>query len=216
MDLGSHGVDPGASDATSNTQSDMTSEASDTDRLSESHDVLRTVDSTSPGYSPQAGSTPTPDNVVVTRLPPDPRRDESASDPPINTSSNLPGNHSDDSTYIKDVDLQIAKGCGKKIRRRAVLDTGAQVNIMARDVHEDLGYPLEPYDRLISPFNSPPIRPLGVVKGVEWNFRRHAKTYSEDFFVFETDQFDTLIGKPFIKTHRLYNPNPEVLSLGVR
>jgi hypothetical protein len=206
-------ADTGDSGRTSSTLSGATSETpSVTGRTSGFLDVPLTA-----GCSQQTDSTATPEEsgeyrIVVNRLSPDLRRAEPASNPPINT-SNLPGNHSDDSIYTKDIDLQIENGGGNKIRRRAVLDTGASVNIMARDVQEALRYPLEPFDGYIRPFNSDPIRPLGVVRGVEWNFRRHAKTYSEEFYVFETDQFDTLIGKPFIKAHRLYEQNPEVLFL---
>jgi hypothetical protein len=85
---------------------------------------------------------------------------------------------------------------------------------MAKDVQEDLGYDLEPSDVQLVPFHADPVKPLGVVRGVEWNFRRHAKTYAEDFYVFNTDQFDTLIGKPFIKEHGLYHQNDEILSIG--
>ncbi|KAI9861610.1 MAG: hypothetical protein M1813_005220 [Trichoglossum hirsutum] len=213
-------ADTGDSGRTSSTLSDATSEVpSDTGGTSRRLGVPLTVEPIGPKYSQQTDSTATPEEpgecrIVVKRLSPDLRRAEPASNPPIKT-SNLPGNHSDDSIYTKDIDLQMADGCGNRIRRRAVLDTGASVNVMARDVQEDLGYQLEPFDGYIRPFNSDPIQPLGVVRGVAWNFRRQAKTFSEEFYVFDTDQFDTLIGKPFIKANRLYEQNPGALSLGV-
>jgi hypothetical protein len=93
------------------------------------------------------------------------------------------------------VDLYVANGNGRKECRRVLLDTGASVNVMAKDVQRDTGYEMEPCDGLIKPFEAKPIKPLGIVRGVQWNFTDGAKTFVEDFFVIDTDEFDTLLGK---------------------
>ena len=150
-------------------------------------------------------------HVVVAKFPTDQRRSEPASGPSVNQPSdrNEPdGSDSDDSVYTRNIYIQVAHGGGRKVRRLAKMDTGADVNVMARDVQEAVGYKLEPYSELVKPFGSKPILPLGRVRGVEWNFGGHPKTYTEDFFVFDTDLFDTLIGKPCIKKHKLYTFNP--------
>jgi hypothetical protein len=87
------------------------------------------------------------------------------------------------------------------------MDTGADVNIMARDVQEAAGYTLEPYSELIKPFESPPIEPLGRVRNVAWHFGDHPKTYKEDFFVLETELFDTLIGEQCIRKNKILTFN---------
>ena len=113
--------------------------------------------------------------------------------PPANPISAPGTSISDD--FIKNVEFLVADGSGEKECRRAKLDTAASVSIMSKDVQRDLRHKLEPCDGLIKPFNSQPIKPLGVVKGVEWNFTDGARTFIEDFYVFETEEFDTLIGK---------------------
>ena len=103
--------------------------------------------------------------------------------------------------YTRNIYIQVSGGGGDKIRRLAKMDTGADVNLMSRDVHKAAGYTLEPCSELIKPFRSEAIRPLGRVRNVAWNFMDHAKTYKEDFFVLETRQFDTLIGNQFLRKH---------------
>ncbi|KAH0555817.1 hypothetical protein GP486_006238 [Trichoglossum hirsutum] len=114
--------------------------------------------------------------------------------PLANPISTIGGNVSSGSLLIRDIDLHVASGDGQKEIRRAILDTGAAISIMAKDVKEDLGYMMEPTDELIFPFNSEPIPALGLVKNVEWNFPDGARTFVEDFYVVDTDEFDTLIG----------------------
>ncbi|KAI9854147.1 MAG: hypothetical protein M1813_001354 [Trichoglossum hirsutum] len=147
-------------------------------------------------------------HVLVAKLPPG----ELAAGPSVNQPSDHLGNDphdedSDSSMYTKDIYIHVAGGGGRKVRRLAKMDTGADVNIMARDVQEAAGYTLEPYSELIKPFESEPIQPLGRVRDVEWRFGGFPKTYKEDFFVLETGLFDTLIGKQCIRRNRLLRLN---------
>jgi hypothetical protein len=113
--------------------------------------------------------------------------------------------------FAQDVEIQVADGNGRKIVYRAKLDTGSDVNLMASNVHGALGYALRQYDGSLESFHSSSVQPLGVVNGVEFNFEGLPKTYEEKFLVFDTEKFDVLIGEPFIKKHKLYIRNKDVL-----
>ncbi|KAH0563001.1 hypothetical protein GP486_002434 [Trichoglossum hirsutum] len=113
--------------------------------------------------------------------------------------SELENNH-----FTLDVEIHRAGGHGDKISYRAQLDTGADANVMASNVRRALGYTLEPYDRSLDLITSASVRPLGVVRGVAFNFVNSAKTYDdEEFLVLDTERVDVLISRPFIARHRI-------------
>ncbi|KAI9763623.1 MAG: hypothetical protein M1839_006371 [Geoglossum umbratile] len=160
-------------------------------------------DTSSSDGSPLLGdsaTTPIPSKclIMVRRTPPpDAVRSRTmlSSVPPANSALAPQNGISDDGSFIRNIDLHVANGDVFKESRRAKLDTGASMSIMSEEVRKDLGYKLEPYDKPFKPFNAGLITPLGVVRDVEWNFAGGLRTYVEDFYVFDTDEFDTLIGK---------------------
>jgi hypothetical protein len=163
-------------------------------------------DTSSLDRTPLLGSsatTPIPQRcrVVVGRTPrPGPVRPEAgpSSILPENHTSTPGNNTSSNSSFIRNIDLQAADSNGRKETRRTIIDTGSAISIMARDVQEDLGYEMKPHGGLIKPFESKPISILGVVEKVPWNFLDGPRTFVEDFYVVDTDEFDTLIGNKCI------------------
>ncbi|OJJ70192.1 hypothetical protein ASPBRDRAFT_45488 [Aspergillus brasiliensis CBS 101740] len=100
------------------------------------------------------------------------------------------------------------------------LDTMAQVSIMRKDIFDKLGLPLDHFSGALVPLQTrsaeTPIRPIGLVRHVDWRFARGSQTYTTDFLVVDTDQYDVLIGEPEIKRYHLLQLGPDIPNAVVR
>ncbi|KAH0566302.1 hypothetical protein GP486_000302 [Trichoglossum hirsutum] len=96
---------------------------------------------------------------------------------------------------------------GTERLKRATLDIGAEVSMVASDVVQDLGIKIrnrsesEAAIQLMFPKEGL-IEPLGQAE-VEWFFQNERRTYKSAFWVLDTERFDILIGRPLIEEHGL-------------
>ncbi|KAI9857275.1 MAG: hypothetical protein M1813_008313 [Trichoglossum hirsutum] len=135
------------------------------------------------------------------------------SDKPFKFTNN-PRNFTYGSNYVTNVIATDVNGTERL--KRATLDSGAEVSMVASDVVQDLGIKIrkssagEVAIRLMFP-NEEPIEPLGQSE-VEWFFQEERKTYRSVFWVLDTERFDILIGGPLIKKHRLFKRKVRIWS----
>lgn len=105
---------------------------------------------------------------------------------------------------------------GDKFYMRAMLDTGAEPNVICESKAKDTGFEIEAYDgESLIVADGRTFRPIGCVK-LQWHFhnRRHEKTYNVKFLVVSDDApYDVVLGFPFIKGVRLFSWNPRALIL---
>ncbi|GKZ54889.1 hypothetical protein AnigIFM60653_004478 [Aspergillus niger] len=101
-----------------------------------------------------------------------------------------------------------------------LLDTGADVSIMQRSVFNQLGLSLEPSSSDLVPLHSRTdpitIRSIGIVRQVPWHFSRRTVTYTADFHVVDTDQYNVIIGRPAIEEWLLLQPSADIDPIVVR
>ena len=109
---------------------------------------------------------------------------------------------------------------GVEIFAMFLLDTGADVSIMQRSVFNQLGLPLEPLSINLVPFHSRTdpitIRSVGIVRQVPWHFNRRTVTYTADFHVIDTDQYNVIVGRPAIEEWLLLQPSADIGPIAVR
>lgn len=135
------------------------------------------------------------------------------SDKPFKFTNN-PRNFTYGSNYVTNVIATDVNGTERL--KRATLDSGAEVSMVASDVVRGLGIKIrkssagEVAIRLMFP-NEEPIEPLGQSE-VEWFFQEERKTYRSVFWVLDTERFDILIGGPLIKKHRLFKRKVRIWS----
>ncbi|OJJ43535.1 hypothetical protein ASPZODRAFT_895003 [Penicilliopsis zonata CBS 506.65] len=149
----------------------------------------------------------------------------SSSDPPSGVassgqSSSPTRRHSIQENYTRPVYLITATN--RKIHALAALDTQAGVNIMRKDIFTELGLDLEESDIALTPLHTSSasnveIQPIGLVRNVDWHFGdEETRTYTADFYVVDTDQYDLLIGQSTLDRCRLINvavPRVQVRTL---
>jgi hypothetical protein len=110
------------------------------------------------------------------------------------------------SNYVANV--MVVDVNGTQRFKRATLDSGAEVSMVASDVVEDIGIeirepsPTESAIRLVFPEEGS-IEPLGQVE-IEWCFQDGRDVYKSTFWVLDTEDFDILIGGPLISKHKLF------------
>lgn len=113
------------------------------------------------------------------------------------------------------IDIDISQDI--KAFRRATLDTGAMLNVVAESALADL----ERFPR--SPWSDGPLDALGSViipKGrvrIMWRVRSRKISYITDFAIIEDDQakgFDMLLGAEFIRKNRFLIKDPSVWKVG--
>lgn len=100
------------------------------------------------------------------------------------------------------------------------IDTMAEVSIMRKGIFDKLGLPLHHTSLDIVPLQTrsaeTPIPPLGLVRHVDWHFALAPRTYTTDFFVVDTDQYDVLIGEREIKRYHLLHLGADIPDVVVR
>ncbi|PWY75685.1 hypothetical protein BO83DRAFT_463332 [Aspergillus eucalypticola CBS 122712] len=100
------------------------------------------------------------------------------------------------------------------------MDTMAEVSIMRKGIFDKLGLPLHRFSMTIVPLQTrsaqTTIRPLGLVRHVDWHFARAPQTYTTDFLVVDTDQYDILIGEREIKRYHLLHLGADIPNVVVR
>jgi hypothetical protein len=117
-------------------------------------------------------------------------------------------------TYVIALDAN-----GAQHPKRATLDSGSEVSIVASDVVEGLGITVrqpsagEAAIQLLFP-REEPVEPLGQAE-VEWYFQNsqgEPKVYKSVFWVLDSEEFDILVGAPLIDEHKLFKPKRSIWS----
>lgn len=90
--------------------------------------------------------------------------------------------------------------------RRCLFDSGSDVNVMSQDCQVELGLVLDPLDpsdnyEILLPGKKMEI--LGKVKHVNWHHDGGARTYTTEWFVVDTDQFDAVYGNPDMEKEKM-------------
>ncbi|BCS02715.1 retropepsin-like aspartic protease [Aspergillus luchuensis] len=100
------------------------------------------------------------------------------------------------------------------------MDTMAEVSIMRKGIFDKLGLPLHHFSMDIVPLQTrsaeTPIRPIGLVRHVDWHFALAPRTYTTEFLVVDTDQYDVLIGEREIKRYHLLHLGADIPDVVVR
>jgi hypothetical protein len=97
---------------------------------------------------------------------------------------------------------------GNQHPKRATLDSGAEVSMVASDIVQDLGIKIRKPTtegvtiKLVFP-DEGSVEPAGQAD-IEWCFQDGKKVYKSAFWVLDTENFDILIGGPLIKEHNLF------------
>ncbi|KAF7591692.1 hypothetical protein BBP40_001200 [Aspergillus hancockii] len=121
---------------------------------------------------------------------------------------------SKDDDYIRGGYLITGKS--QKEWARFKLDTGAAVNVLRRGIFEGLDCSLLPCgEEVLVPLQTGSeitrsIQPIGIVRDIDWHFAKGTKTYTSDFYVVDTDQYDAIIGRQTINECRFFVPSEDI------
>ncbi|KAI9783694.1 MAG: hypothetical protein M1839_003542 [Geoglossum umbratile] len=102
---------------------------------------------------------------------------------------------------------------GSRRRARMVLDSGANVNLIALGVAGDLGLELRPSNVVISSVFGQATEVIGELT-IEWTFRGapDREAYRYTFYVIDTTMFDALASLEFIRESGAFTFNHEVVG----
>ncbi|KAL4867947.1 hypothetical protein BDV12DRAFT_197807 [Aspergillus spectabilis] len=69
---------------------------------------------------------------------------------------------------------------------------------------------LHPVDAVIEPLKGPPVRVVGIARGLTWTLEEGYRTYTTDFYVIDMDRYDVLIGWDTIFKYELLHTGADL------
>ncbi|KAL9046681.1 MAG: hypothetical protein Q9214_000541 [Letrouitia sp. 1 TL-2023] len=118
----------------------------------------------------------------------------------------------DKNTLETIVDIVINDHQGGIVRRRAMLDTGASVNVINHEILEHLGMSMKRWEGGQLTTLGGPLLPIGEVT-LDWHVFSFPRTYRTLFVVDQDPDFDVLLGLDTIERNRFLLRNRDVYVL---